>query len=148
VSISAIISTDVEVFKAVQRRQFTSPRTVLGFYAGVLVILDSASLLAIGVLAETHTMAWLIPWILGFGAVVFVGLIGGVFTINIIDPGKLMLGQISGTEYVAMHKIPLGDSLAGERETVVIQEEMRVLSEPLIEALPLLEDQRESFSDE
>ena len=111
----------------VQSRQIASPKTVLGFYAGVLVILDSASLIGVGVLAETHTMVWLIPWILGFAAVAFLLLVGGVFAVNLLDPGKLMLGQITGSEYVAMHSMPLGDSLSGERDVIVVEPPERIL---------------------
>lgn len=116
-----------QLITSVQSRQIASPKTVLGFYAGVLVILDSASLLAVGVLAQTHTMTGLIPWILGFAAIAFLLLVGGVFAVNLFDPGKLMLGQISGSEYVAMHAMRLGDSLSGERDAIILEQETRLL---------------------
>jgi hypothetical protein len=109
---------------SVQSRRIASPKTVLGFYAGVLAIVDSAALIATGVLSQTHTMTWLIPWILGFAAVVFVLLVGGVFAVNLLDPAKLMLGQISGSEYVAIQSLHLGDSLSGERDMVISQQQL------------------------
>ncbi len=116
-----------EMLSSVQSRQIASPKTVLGFYAGVMAILDSASLVAIGVLAQTHTMTWLIPWILGFAAAVFVLLLGGVFALNLFDPSKLMLGQVSGTEYAALHSVRLGDSATGERDAIILERETRLL---------------------
>jgi len=107
----------------------------LGFYAGVLAILDSASLIAVAVLAQTHTMTWLIPWVLVFAAAVFLLLVGGVFTVNLFDPAKLMLGQISGSEYVAIHAMPLGDSVSGEHMIVVEKQEAMYL-QGAAEALP------------
>jgi hypothetical protein len=105
--------------EAIRARRTSNPKTVLGFYATVLGLLLSACVGAAFVLAETKTATYLIPWVLGFGALVFVMLVAGVFVITLTDPSKLMLGQITGSEYVAIHQAVLGDSLTGERLEVI-----------------------------
>jgi hypothetical protein len=110
----------VEVFKAIQSRQSSNPKTVLGFYGAVLAVILGGCVAAVWVLAVTHTMTSLIPWIFGAGAIVFVGLLITVVVINLVDPSKLMLGQISGIEYSEIQRARLGDSLKGEREVVLI----------------------------
>src|SRR5947209_7890988 len=103
-------------------RQTSNPKTVLAFYAVIVGILESAALGAIWVLAWSHTMTWLIPWILGTAILSFVLVVGAVLVINMVDPSKLMLGQITGHEYAAIHGMRLGDSLTGERDTTFVEE--------------------------
>lgn len=107
------------VTQAVASRQTVNPRTVLAFYGTVLALLFAAIVGAIAVLASTDTATYLIPWLLGFGGLVFLLLISGVFAITLRDPAKLMLGQITGTEYVAIHKAILGSSMTGEHIALV-----------------------------
>ena len=99
----------------IQSRHIANPRTVLGFFAGVLAILCSSCLIAVSILAYSHTMPNLIPWILGFAALFFVGLVVALFIVMLQAPHKLMLGPVTGTEYAAIHRIALGDSDRGER---------------------------------
>ncbi|MFG2037530.1 hypothetical protein [Dactylosporangium sp. NPDC048998] len=110
-----------EVTEAVRGRQTINPRTVLGFYATVLGLLLAAVVSGSAVLASTKTATWLIPWLILFAAVMFVALIAGVFVITLIDPSKLMLTQISGTEYATIRKITLGSSESERTELIAIR---------------------------
>jgi hypothetical protein len=109
----------LDVTTAVRSRQTINPKNVLGFYATVIGLVLGATVGAALVLAETHTSTNLIPWILGIGLAISVLVAVGVFIINLTDPSKLMLGQITGTEYVAIQRAVLGDSLTGEREEFI-----------------------------
>jgi hypothetical protein len=110
-----------ELTNAIRSRQVSNPRTVLGFYAGVLAIVLAGDVTAVGVLASTKVAISLIPWLLGFAALLVLLLLAGVFIVTLVDPSKLMLGQITGTEYANIHRVVLGDSDSGQRlETVQI----------------------------
>jgi hypothetical protein len=105
-----------EFTRAVAQRQTINPRTVLGFYATIILILLTASISMVTVLATTKTATEFIPWIISFTALGVLAIIGGVFYINIRRPANLMLGQITGTEYAEIHKqVILGNSSNGER---------------------------------
>lgn len=104
-----------ELTRAFQRRQTINPRTVLGFYATVLGLLLTACVAGVAVLATTKTSTYLIPWLLGFAALMVLLLLGGVFLVTLNDPTKLMLGQISGMEYAEIRRAVIGDSVTGER---------------------------------
>lgn len=108
-----------ELTNAIRSRQVSNPRTVLGFYAGVLGLLLTAAVAAVGVLASTKEDTSLIPWLLGFAGLVVLLLLIGVFIVTLIDPSKLMLGQITGTEYANIHRVVLGDSDQGSRVEAV-----------------------------
>lgn len=58
--------------------------------------------------------AWLIPWVLAFGGVALVTLIGIVVWMNIKAPMKLQLGKVSGREFIAYEQMTLGNSTTGE----------------------------------
>jgi hypothetical protein len=124
-----------ELTSAIRSRQLSNPRTVLGFYAVVLALLLSGDVAAVGVLASTRVSTFLIPWLLGFGGLVLLLLLVGVFIVTLIDPSKLMLGQITGIEYARIHSITLGDSDSGERIQSVIEpvagDELIISMEPL-----------------
>jgi hypothetical protein len=118
--VSVVITQITDTIKG---RQTINPKTVLGFYATVLGILLAGGVSATGFLATTDTATWLLPWILGFCAGVFVLLLVGVFAITLIDPSKLMLSQVSGTEYAAIQqRVILGDSTSGERVEIISPE--------------------------
>ncbi len=117
-----------EVTQAAGGRQTINPRTVLGFYATVLGILFTGVIGAIAVLASSKVGTWLIPWLLVFLAVLVVALIGGVFILNARDPSKLMLGQITGTEYAVINRASLGDSLTGERVEMLLTQQPSLLA--------------------
>jgi hypothetical protein len=113
-----------EAVRAVRSRQTINPRTVLGFYATVLGLLLAAVVSAVGVLAATDTSTNLIPWLLGFaGSVVFLLLVG-VFIVTLVDPSHLMLGQITGSEYVEIRRATLGDSTRGEHVVTIVGEDL------------------------
>jgi hypothetical protein len=130
-----------ELSNAVRSRQVSNPRTVLGFYATVLAILLSGDIAAVAVLASSHVNTFLIPWLLGFAGFIVFMLLAGVFVVTLIDPSKLMLGQITGTEYAQIHRVVLGDSDSGQRiesiiepirvnRVTVAQEELNTIESP------------------
>lgn len=90
------------------------PKTVLGFFAIVLCIVNTGGITLIGLLAGTESLHFLIPWVLSFLALVDLGIIGGIFAVTCFDPTKLMLGQVTGNEYLANRKLTLGDNEQGE----------------------------------
>ena len=102
------------------RSRYTeNPRTVLAFYATVLGLVLAAVLGCVWILASTGVRTGAIPWLLGFAGAVFVALVAGVFVVTLVDPSKLMLGRVSGTEYAEIQSVRLGDSRTGERELAV-----------------------------
>jgi len=79
----------------------------------------AATVGAIAVLVQVEAFASLVPVVLtvGAGLATFFGC--GVLWLNFTRPQNLMLGQISGTEYVAIEtKAILGDSERGERTVI------------------------------
>ena len=118
-----------QITNAFRSRQTINPKTVLGFYATVLGLLLTATVGAVGILAQTGTRTDLIPWLLTFGAVFLVLLILGVFVVTLIDPSKLMLTQVTGSEYAAIqHRAIIGDSTVGE--LVGLPEALSGLADP------------------
>jgi len=93
---------------------YSAPKTVLGFYAGVLALLELGVVSAIAVLATQKELRHLVPWVLGFGALVLVALVAVVVAINIRAPMKLQLGQVSAHDLIEYERITLGDSVAGD----------------------------------
>ncbi len=94
---------------------FPSPRTVLGFYAAVLVILEAGVVGTVGILAAHTGLAYLVPWVLGFAALVLVALIVVVVLMNWLAPAKLQLSPMTGGEYLDWMRLTLGDSTTGEK---------------------------------
>jgi len=96
-----------------------SPKTILGFFALVLGIAVVGAAVAIRTLAQTTNLHNLVLPILMFtgGLVIFV--IVAVLAIALIDPTKLMLGEISDEAYIENRKLSLGDSLHGEQVELV-----------------------------
>ncbi len=108
--------------RSVRQSQRESPRTVLAFFATTLGLLLAFIGGTVAVLAryKTHTEA--IPFLLIFGGLAFLMLVVGVFYIIMFrDPSSLMLGQVTGSEYVEIQRVQLGDSRAGERELPIEQ---------------------------
>jgi len=118
-----------DVTKAVQRRRTENPRTVLAFFGTVLGLVLTADVAATAVLAHASVYLWLIPWLLGFAALVFVLLVSGIFVVTLIDPSKLMLGHVTGTEYAEIQRVTLGDTRLGEHV-------VEMVPAPPIPALP------------
>jgi hypothetical protein len=110
----------VDLTQAIRARQTSNPKTVLAFYGTVLAILTAGGAGMIAALAETHQATFLIPWIAGFVGAVIVLVLIGVFVLTLFDPSALMLGQVSASDYAALHRIRLGDSDIGERESTLL----------------------------
>jgi hypothetical protein len=121
---------------------YSAPKTVLGFYAGVLAILEVGVVSAIGVLASQHALLYLVPWVLAFGAIVLVLLIAVVVAINIKAPMKLQLGQVSGQELIEYERLTLGDSIAGDHtEEITVRRGGEAPALPPIELPQSVDDQ-------
>lgn len=86
---------------------------MLGFYAGVLVILEAGVVAALLVLGSNDDLHSLVPWVLGFGAFTLIGVIVVVVVVNLIDPTKLQLGRVTGKEFLDYQRVR-GDSIGGE----------------------------------
>ena len=87
---------------------------MLGFYAGVLAIIEVGCIAAIAVLASTDSLRYLVPYVLAFAAFLVVVLIGIVVAINLIDPTKLQLSPVTGSEFIEYQRMTLGDSKSGD----------------------------------
>jgi hypothetical protein len=101
-------------FRHTKREEYSAPKTVLGFYAIVLAVLEAGVIGATAVLATQKELRDIVPWVLAFGGVVLVVLIGVVVTINVRAPMKLQLGQVSGSDLIAYEQMTLGNSTTGE----------------------------------
>lgn len=93
--------------------EYAAPKTVLGFYGAVLAILEAGVIGTLAVLATNKSLHYLIPWVCGFGALILMALIVVVVAMNIRDPSKLQLGQVTAREYIEVQRMTLGDSIAG-----------------------------------
>ncbi len=98
-----------------QRGEYTTPKTVLGFYWGVLAALEAGVGAVILVLSTQESLRYLVPWVLVFGAAVFVVVVAIVIGINLKAPMKLQLGEVTGSEFMQHEQMTQGDSIAGER---------------------------------
>ena len=123
-----------ELTRAVRSRQAVNPRTVLGFYATVIGLVLVASALIVAALITSDEYGWLIPWILIFAGVLVVALVVGVFAVSLSDPSRLMLTQVTGSEYAEIQRfVVLGSSATGERLVPTTKE--RVSAEQVIPTL-------------
>jgi len=104
---------------AVTHRKTLNPKTVLGFYATILGILFAGVVSVVGVLAASNVMVHLIPWLLVFSGATLLGLLVAVFILTLRDPSKLMLTQVTGTEYAVIQQRIVGDSAQGERVELI-----------------------------
>jgi hypothetical protein len=100
---------------AVRRGEFKSPKTVLGFFAGMVGIAASVMVLTIWLVERTASLRYIVPSVLIAFLAIFLLVLISVMVIALKDPSKLMLGQISGRDYAEIQKITLGDSSSGER---------------------------------
>jgi hypothetical protein len=97
-----------------RRGEYSAPRTVLGFYAGVLAILEAGVVGVLAVLATQDSLRDLIPYVLAFAGAVLVGLIVVVVAMNLKDPSKLQLSPMTGQEFIDYQRFTLGDSIGGD----------------------------------
>jgi hypothetical protein len=111
---------------------YAAPRTILGFFGIVLLLVVSGAVAAIGFLARHTGLYYLIPDIL-LGSIAFAVLeLVAVIGIALVDPTRLMLGQMTGTEFIEHRRLGLllGDSAYGERL------ELRPVQGPLKDPAP------------
>jgi hypothetical protein len=101
-------------FRAVRASQQVRPNNVLSFYVIVLLVIEGACALALGFLGGREPLHYLVPYVLGFAAISFLGILVTVIVLTVKFPEKLMLGEVSGTEYVEIQQATLGDSRSGE----------------------------------
>jgi hypothetical protein len=100
----------------------SGPRTVLGFCVAVFGIVVAGSFAVVIPLARYGDLRYLIGWILGFDGALTVLMLATVFLIVWKDPMRLMLGQITGSEFIQHRRLVMGDSTAGEEpETILVQ---------------------------
>lgn len=102
-----------ELSSAIRSRTSTNPRTVLAFLGTVLVAVSFAGVAAVGLLAGEPSTRWLVAWVLGALFLLVVAVLGIVLGIAWRDPSRLMLGQVTGTEYAEIRRVQLGDTVTG-----------------------------------
>ncbi|MGB2710663.1 MAG: hypothetical protein WBC33_04040 [Conexibacter sp.] len=119
-----------ELTQTIRSGERSAPKTVLAFYGVVAGIIAGASIAAIAVLARQPELRYLVAPILIFDAVLVVLLLIGVFVVSLIDPTRLMLGQITGRDYIENRRLTMGDSRSGEHMTMFL--------EPIDDAEPAL----------
>ena len=103
-----------EATRAVAAANYRTPKTILGFFALVVAILSSSTVVVIGILARVPALHGLIVPVLILLAGIAAAAIGGVMVTAWKDPTILMLGQVSGEIYIANRKLTLGDSATGD----------------------------------
>lgn len=108
------------MMRSVRSNRTENPKTVLAFFATVLGIVLTAVVLATGLLVRKGGYESAVTAVLVFGGALAVLLIGAVFTLTVKDPSKLMLGQVTGTEYAEIQRVTLGDSSSGERTATLL----------------------------
>jgi hypothetical protein len=107
-----------------------NPKTFLAYFATLFGLVLVGATTLCGVLAWTGTAVWLIPFVFGFVGLVTLFVLVGIFVVMLVDPSKVMLTQVSGTEYVEIQRATLGDSSSGTRLEVVDAEHLTVVLEP------------------
>jgi hypothetical protein len=110
-------------------REVRHPRTVLGFYAVLLGLVEAGVVAILVVLVSQQDLHYLVPWVIAFGALIFVAIIVVVVAMNMIDPTKLQLEPIKGQEFLDYQKVTRGDSIGGDY--VEKKKPKRVYTEPV-----------------
>lgn len=103
-----------EATRAVATADYRTPKTILGFFALVVAVLSSSTVVVIGILAGTPALHGLIIPVLLLLTGIAISAIGGVIATAWKDPTILMLGQVSGEVYIANRRLTLGDSASGD----------------------------------
>ena len=116
--------------------RYKSPKTILGFFAILIGILGTTTVISVGVLARYPELHPLISDVLIFFASVFLLTLIGVFLTAWKDPSILMLGEVSGEIFLEYKKLTLGDSVAGERVEKFIVQDPAITKEIKTEASP------------
>src|SRR5687768_9221322 len=103
-----------EATRVVAAANYRAPKTILGFFALVVAILSSSTVVVIGIIAHVPALHRLIIPVLLLLAAIAAAAIGGVIVTAWKDPTILMLGEISGRIYIANRRLTLGDSALGD----------------------------------
>jgi hypothetical protein len=103
-----------EASHTIRSANYKSPKTILGFFAIVVGIVITGASAVIGLLSRVDSLHSYIPWVLFFAAFIVVVVLVGIFVTAWKDPTVLMLGQITGQDYIENKKLTLGDSNSGE----------------------------------
>jgi hypothetical protein len=103
-----------EATRVVATANYRAPKTILGFFALVVAILSSSTVVVIGIIARVPALHGLIIPVLLLLAAIAAAAIGGVIATAWKDPTILMLGQVSGEIYIANRRLTLGDSASGD----------------------------------
>lgn len=125
-----------EVTDTIQTISYSKPKTILGFFAIVLAILGTTCSIIIGVMSHSKELHIFIPWILGFLAIIFVATLVGVFITAWKDPTILMLGQVTGQDYITNRRLTLGDSEQGEYIEISSTTSPTIIANQTLAALP------------
>jgi hypothetical protein len=107
-----------EATRVVTTTDYRTPKTILGFFALVVAILSSSTVVVIGIIARVPALHGLVIPVLLLLAGIATASIGGVIITAWKDPTILMLGQVSGEVYIANRKLTLGDSASGDSTRV------------------------------
>jgi hypothetical protein len=116
-----------EAIRRVSQSRSQNPKTILAFYATVLGLTLTADVAVVAVLASTDVLTGLIPWLLGFAGLMSLALMVAVFVIALKDPSKLMLGQVSGTEYVEIQRLSVDAGRATEQIAPQLEQVKRAI---------------------
>ena len=100
-------------------RSRSTPKTILGFLAGVTLIIVAGSVAAVVAFAGKSAATSYIPYVLGFDALLVLIVVVAVLTFAWKDPTRLLVGQSNTQDLIAYRDVNLGDSASGvRRETL------------------------------
>jgi hypothetical protein len=105
--------------ESISKKESSTPRTILGFLLGMYGVLVAASVTTILGLAASDSSG-AIPYVLAFIALITIALGVSVIAIAWKDPSRLMLGQVTASEYANIRQLHLGDDKRGERAVSVV----------------------------
>jgi hypothetical protein len=118
----------------------SGPKTVLGFCGAVLGIAASLTLGLAIVLSTTDHLALVAVVLAGF-FVVFIGIVAWVLLSMKKDPTRLVVGPMTGREYLEYQRWTAGDDLVGERVETIISGAHGAILPAAMPALPPVDDQ-------
>ena len=103
-------------FESVRTVRGRSPKTILGFFGTAIAILVGGFVGFVWATTQNSDLAGALPWVGGFVGVVVVSLLGTTIVALFLDPSRLLLTNVSATDYVHIQReIRVGDSDSGER---------------------------------
>jgi hypothetical protein len=127
----------VQLTRALRGGERTSPKTVLGFLALMTSIFAALTISITWLLAGTSSLHYLIPIIVGIFVLFFFLVVLAVVMIAWKDPSKLMLGQITGRDYVLIQQLTMGDNVSGDRtDNIVVNMGKLLDAEQIVDPSP------------